>query len=100
MNDTTITNWGVRNIILNDFLAERQNQLVLDAEQAGHFLWVNEFPGDHRDYERLQLWYNVLGNMFETDQYLVEVRDDLLFILFDTSTNAILFRFTLAEQTA
>jgi hypothetical protein len=100
MRMNVFTNWGLKNIILNDSLADKTTELIQDAEDAGHFLWVNEFLGSHQDYERLHLWYIVLATMFDDAQYLVEVRDDLLFVLFDTASNAILFRFALAEQTA
>jgi hypothetical protein len=92
--------WGLRNIVLNDSITEQREYWIQEAERHGYFLWVSEFPGTRLDYQRLQLTYDVLIQMFDSDQYLVEVRDDMQYVLFDSASNAILFRFEMAEQTA
>jgi hypothetical protein len=92
--------WGLRNIILNDSITTDLARWVQEAERDGYFLWATAFPGSRQDYERLQLTYEVLDQMFNTDQFLIEVRDDMQYLLFESASDAILFRFAMAEQTA
>jgi hypothetical protein len=92
--------WGVNHLISNDLIDGGPQQLIAKAEADGYFLWITEFVGTTVDYLRLEVWYKLLDRMFEADSYMVETKLEYCCILFDSASDAVRFRFALAEQTA
>jgi len=92
--------WGVKHLISNDLIDSDPQQLITKAEADGYFLWVTEFIGTTVDYLRLEAWYKLLDLMFEADSYMVETKLEYCCILFESASDAVRFRFEVAEQTA
>jgi hypothetical protein len=71
-----------------------------DAEADGFYVWILDFSGSNADYARLSLFHTMLDGLFGRDHYMIETGENLMRIVFDSASDAIRFRFALADITA